>query len=70
MRGERWEYTTLRLPRRTQRSDLREKLAIAATYGDWELRRHVIWPDGRREVTLRRRDTGLDPDAPVAPPSF
>ena len=46
----------------------REVLTIHAQYGDWELAKHRIWPDGRRRVTVRRRLRPGDPPAPLPSP--
>jgi hypothetical protein len=43
------------IPRDADREQTRELLSIHAEYGDWELSRHEVWPDGRRKVTVRRR---------------
>lgn len=51
----RYEYRAVSIPRDADREKTRELLAIHAEYGDWELARHEIFPDGRRKVTVRRR---------------
>jgi hypothetical protein len=51
----RYEYRAVSIPRDADREKTRELLSIHAEYGDWELARHQIWPDGRRKVTVRRR---------------
>ena len=56
-----FEYQALRLPRGTTREHARTVLSVAATYGGWELASYRLWPDGRREVSVRRR---LDPTRP------
>jgi hypothetical protein len=43
------------VPRDADSDQTRELLAIHAEYGDWELSRHAVYPDGRRKVTVRRR---------------
>jgi len=50
-----YEYRAVTIPKGADREHTRELLAIHAEYGDWELARHEIWPDGRRKVTVRRR---------------
>jgi hypothetical protein len=50
-----YEYRAVRVPRDTSREQTRDVLVIHAEYGDWELARHQVWPDGRRKVTVRRR---------------
>lgn len=50
-----YEYRALRVPVDADRDTTRELLKIHADYGDWELARHAIWADGRREITVRRR---------------
>jgi len=50
-----YEYRAVDVPRGADRAQTRELLAIHAEYGDWELLRHRIWADGRRQVTVRRR---------------
>jgi len=53
-----FEYQRLSLPRGTTREHARTVLSVAAQYGGWELARYRLWPDGRRQVEVRRR---LDP---------
>lgn len=60
----RYEYRAVSIPRDADREKTRELLAIHAEYGDWELARHQIWPDGRRKVTVRRR-VRADPLPPL-----
>jgi len=43
------------IPSDADREKTRDVLTIHAEYGDWELARHQIWPDGRRKVLVRRR---------------
>ena len=43
------------VPRDADHDQTRELLSIHAEYGDWELARHAVYPDGRRKVTVRRR---------------
>lgn len=51
----RYEHRTLTVPRDADSDQTRELLSIHAEYGDWELARHAVYPDGRRRVTVRRR---------------
>ena len=53
-RGE-WEYRTHSMKRGTTREEARIYLSIAAQFGEWELARLILWPDGRRKVWLRRK---------------
>lgn len=50
-----YEYRAVTIPAGAGREQTRDLLAIHAEYGDWELARHVLWADGRRAVTVRRR---------------
>jgi hypothetical protein len=50
-----YEYRAVTIPSYADREQTRQMLAIHAEYGDWELSRHQVWPDGRRKVTVRRR---------------
>jgi len=50
-----YEYRAVSVPVDADRDTTRTLLAIHAEYGDWELSRHQVWPDGRRRVTVRRR---------------
>jgi hypothetical protein len=59
-----FEYRAVTIPHDADREKTRELLAIHAEYGDWELARHQIWPDGRRKVTVRRR-VGAEPLPPL-----
>lgn len=49
-----YEYRDLYLPRGTGRESARVTLTIHAQYGDWELSRLRLYPDGSRRVVLRR----------------
>ncbi len=61
-----FEHHQLSLPRGTTREHARTVLSVAAAYGGWELARYRVWPDGRRQVEVRRR---VDPTRPLdAPP--
>lgn len=59
-----YEYRAVHIPAGSSRSATRELLSIHAEYGGWELARHVLWSDGRRAVTVRRR---VRPDQPPLP---
>jgi hypothetical protein len=48
-------YLVLHLPRGTPRDVARRILADHAEYGDWELARLRLNPDGSRKATLRRQ---------------
>ncbi|PSK90941.1 hypothetical protein CLV63_12167 [Murinocardiopsis flavida] len=50
-----YEYWEIRLPRGTSRNAARQVMADHAEYGRWELARVLLYGDGRRVVTLRRR---------------
>ena len=50
-----YEYRSVHIPKDADRTKTRELLVLHAEFGDWELARHQIWPDGRRKVTVRRR---------------
>ncbi|MCW2725707.1 MAG: hypothetical protein JWN35_2628 [Frankiales bacterium] len=50
-----YEYRAVTVPAGATREHTRDLLVIHAEYGDWELARHQVWPDGRRKVTVRRR---------------
>lgn len=54
----RYEYQRLSLPRHVGREDAREILKLHAEFGEWELERLRLYPDGQRLVTLRRPRTG------------
>nr|WP_221473679.1 DUF5703 family protein [Planomonospora venezuelensis] len=45
----------LHLPRGTSRDAARQLLTEHAEYGGWELDRLRLYPDGRRDVRLRRK---------------
>lgn len=49
------EYQRLYLPPGTDRRAALTLLTMHAEFGDWELDRHRIFPDGSRRVVLRRR---------------
>ena len=50
-----YEYRSVPIPKDADRQKTRELLVLHAEFGEWELARHQIWPDGRRKVTVRRR---------------
>lgn len=52
-----YEYAPLRLPPDVDRMTAQAQLAIQAEYGGWELARVRLYPDGTRQVVLRRRRT-------------
>ena len=56
MRG--YEYRAVQIPAGASRQQAHDMLVIHAVYGDWELARHQVWPDGRRKVTVRRPLSG------------
>jgi hypothetical protein len=49
-----FSYLTLYLPRGTSRDAARRILTDHAEYGNWELSRLRLYPDGSRKATLRR----------------
>jgi hypothetical protein len=50
----RYEYQRVTLPRHVGRDAAREILTLHAEFGEWELARLRLYPDGHRIVTLRR----------------
>ncbi len=50
-----WEYRDLSFPRGTTREATRVLLTGAAETERWELDRLRVYPDGRRQVRLRRK---------------
>jgi hypothetical protein len=50
-----YSYLVLYLPRGTPRDVARRILTDHAEYGDWELARLLLNPDGSRKATLRRQ---------------
>ena len=50
-----YETQQIYLPRGTSRGDARRVLTDHAEYGQWELARLRLYPDGSRRVWLRRR---------------
>ncbi|MCU1675663.1 MAG: hypothetical protein JWM93_421 [Frankiales bacterium] len=55
MVGMEYEYRQLQLPRGTSRNAAWRLLTDYAEYGHWELERVRLYPDGTRDVRLRRR---------------
>src|SRR5215472_19373844 len=49
-----YSYLSLYLPRGTSRDAARRILTDHAEYGNWELSRMRLYPDGSRKATLRR----------------
>jgi hypothetical protein len=49
------EYQRLYLPPGTDRRTAQTVLTLHAEYGDWELERLRLLPDGSRRAVLRRR---------------
>jgi len=49
-----YSYLNLYLPRGTSRDAARRILTDHAEYGNWELSRVRLYPDGSRKATLRR----------------
>lgn len=50
-----YEYQSLHVGRATSRDSTRRMLTELAEYGQWELDRLRLYPDGTRRVTLRRK---------------
>lgn len=50
-----YEYREFSFPRGTTRDSARSVLTEYAEYGKWELARLRLYPDGRRQVWMRRR---------------
>ncbi|MEO6714957.1 MAG: DUF5703 family protein [Mycobacteriales bacterium] len=59
-----YEYQRVHIPAGADRATAQNILYIHALYGDWELSRVRIWPDGRRHVEVRRPKR---PGSPVPP---
>ncbi|HET8642029.1 MAG TPA: DUF5703 family protein [Pseudonocardiaceae bacterium] len=49
-----YEYAPLRLPPDVDRLTAAARLAIQAEFAGWELARVRLYPDGTRQVMLRR----------------
>jgi hypothetical protein len=56
-----YEYAPLRLPPDVDRLTAAARLAIQAEFGGWELARVRMYPDGTRQVLLRRVASGPQP---------
>jgi hypothetical protein len=56
-----YEYQRLTLPRGTSRNAAQRLLTDAAEHGHWELDRLRLFPDGTRNVVLRRRYLKVQP---------
>ncbi len=50
-----WEFREIAMSRETSRESARELLTSVAETEHWELDRLRIFPDGRRNVRLRRK---------------
>jgi Family of unknown function (DUF5703) len=50
-----YSYLVVYLPRDLSRDAARKILTDHAEYGDWELTRLLLFADGSRKATLRRR---------------
>lgn len=50
-----YEYHVFSLPRAMSRDAARRILSDQAEYGQWELDRLRLYPDGTRRIRLRRR---------------
>jgi hypothetical protein len=50
-----YEYAPLRLPANVDRSSATAQLIVQAEFAGWELARVRLFPDGTRQVTLRRQ---------------
>jgi Family of unknown function (DUF5703) len=50
-----YSYLMLYIPRGTSRDAARRILTDHAEYGNWELSRLRLYPDGSRKATLRRQ---------------
>ena len=59
-----YEYRPLSFPRGTDRDTARSVLTIHAEYGEWELDRLQLLPDGSRTAMLRRRRRRFSPALP------
>lgn len=54
----RYEYQRVTIPRSVGRAEAQEILTLHAQFGEWELDRLRLYPDGLRLVTLRRPRKG------------
>ena len=53
-----YEYAPLRFPSNVDRVTAVAQLTIQAEFGGWELDRVRLYPNGTRQVLLRRRVSG------------
>ncbi len=53
--GVEYEFEKLTLPRELSRNVVTRMLTDRAERGGWELDRLLLFPDGTRKVTLRRK---------------
>ena len=53
--GVEYEFQKLTLPRELSRNVVARMLIDCAERGGWELDRHLLFPDGTRKVTMRRK---------------
>jgi hypothetical protein len=61
-----YEYAPLRLPANVDRVTATAQLTLQAEFSGWELARVRLFPDGTRQVMLRRRvSAGLQPGPAV-----
>jgi hypothetical protein len=61
-----YEYAPLRLPANVDRVTATAQLTLQAEFSGWELARVRLFPDGTRQVMLRRRvGAGLQPGPAV-----
>lgn len=56
-RGQKWEYLVMTVAPHDSLGDARRRLVEHAEYGQWELRRTVLYRGGVRRHWLRRRVT-------------
>ena len=57
-----YEYAPLRLPAQIDRMTATAQLTVQAEFAGWELARLRLYPDGTRQVVLRRpRGTARQP---------
>lgn len=59
-----YEETKITLGRHHTRSGVKQLLTERAEYGGWELRRLRRYPDGSREVWIRRKIIRVDSTLP------
>jgi len=57
-----YEYAPLRFPANVDRPTATAQLTVQAEFAGWELARVRLYPDGTRQVVLRRgRSAGAQP---------